>query len=54
MGFAKDDLILRRPERIKEWKERFGDIKLLFLGDDDMTKEKLLELNKEYRKNIKK
>lgn len=46
--FAKGDLYERRPERIKEFTERFGDIKLLYLGEDNMTVDKLMGLNKKW------
>lgn len=43
--FAKSDLYERRPERIKEFTERFGECECLYLGEDDMTAGKLIELN---------
>lgn len=46
--FAKGDLYERRPERIKEFTERFGDIELLYLGEDNMTVDKLMGLNKKW------
>ena len=46
--FAKGDLISNRPERIEEFTKRFGSFDVLFLGDDDMTKEKLIELNNQW------
>lgn len=45
-GFAKADLIEKRPERIKECKEKYGEYEVLYLGEDEMTIEKLLELNR--------
>jgi hypothetical protein len=44
-GYAASDLESGRPERQKEWKERFGEYKVLWLGEDDMNKEKLQQLN---------
>ena len=44
--FAKCDLYERRPERIKEFTERFGDIEVLYLGEDDITVDKLMDLKK--------
>lgn len=41
--FAKGDLEANRPERQKEWKEQFGEYEVLYA--DEMTKEKLIELN---------
>ena len=46
--FAKGDLYERRPERIKNFTERFGDIEVLYLGEDDMTVDKLIGLNKKW------
>ena len=46
--FAKSDLYERRQERIEEFTKRFGDIELLYLGDDDMTVDKLMNLNKKW------
>ena len=43
--FAKGDLYENRPERIKEFAERFGECECLYLGEDDMTFSKLIELN---------
>ena len=44
-GFAMGDLYNNRPKRVKEWTERFGKLTVDYLGYDDMTMEKLLELN---------
>lgn len=46
--YAKSDLYERRPERIKEFTERFGECECIYLGEDNMTAEKILELNKKY------
>ena len=49
--YSKGDLIEQRPERIKECKEQYGEYEVLFLGEDEMTLEKLNELhNKNYSK----
>lgn len=45
IGYASGDLEANRPERQKKWEKRFGKYKVLRLGDDEMTEEKLLELN---------
>ena len=50
LTFAKSDLESRRPERQKEWKEKYGDYEVLVLGDDEMTRDKLVELNQEFHK----
>lgn len=43
--FALGDLEGNRPERKEEWKKRFGNYEVLFIGDDEMTQDKLIELN---------
>ena len=47
-GYCKSDLYSGRPERIEEYNNRFGEVEVLFLGDDEMTVEKILELNKQH------
>lgn len=42
--YAKYDLVFRN---IIQLTEQFGQFKVLFLGQDDMTAEKLMELNKQ-------
>ena len=49
--FAEGDLITGRPERIKEYTERFGSFKVVWLGQDEMTRDKLFELNKQWCEN---
>ena len=46
--FAKGDLYERRLERIEKFTELFGKCECLYLGEDDMTAEKILELNKKW------
>lgn len=46
--FAKCDLYERRPERIEKYTERFGECECLYLGEDDMTFSRLIELNHEF------
>ena len=48
--FAKGDLYEHRPERIKEYAERFGHCECLFLGEDNMTAKKLIKLNRKFFK----
>lgn len=48
IGFAKSDLHDGRPERQKDYKEKFGDYEVLYLGDDDMTLKRIRELNEEW------
>ena len=47
-SYAKGDLIERRPERIEECKKKFGEYEVLYLGEDDMTLAKLVELNNNF------
>jgi len=35
----------------KEWQDRFGKFKILFLGDDEMTREQLVAKNIEFYNN---
>ena len=49
-GYAKGDLVLRRPERIKQLEEKFGEYELIHLGEDEMTLDVLLKRNKEFYK----
>ena len=51
-SFALGDLEKNRPERQEEWKKRFGDYEVLYLGDDEMTQEKLIELNHKWHEEI--
>ena len=44
----KGDLYEYRPERIKEYAERFGHCECLFLGEDNMTAKKLIKLNRKF------
>lgn len=50
-GYAKGDLVLHRPNRIKDLKDKYGDYQVLHLGEDDMTLERLKELYDNYYKN---
>lgn len=49
-GYAKGDLVLRRPERIKELEDKFGMYELIHLGEDEMTLDVLIQKNKEFYK----
>lgn len=44
-GFAMLDLYSRRPERVKEYTERFGEFNVDYLGCDSMTMEEIIALN---------
>ena len=47
-GYAKGDLESNRPERQKEWKEKFGEYEIVLIGRDEMTLEELLKRNKNF------
>ena len=47
-SFAMGDLYGKRPERIKEYLERFGEFTVEYLGHDDMTIERIFELNEKW------
>lgn len=49
-NYAEGDLVLRRPERIKELEDKFGMYELIHLGEDDMTLDDLLKRYKEFYK----
>lgn len=44
-GYARGDLEANRPERQKEWRERFGEYEVVMLGDDDMNQDELIKRN---------
>ncbi len=43
--YAEGDLYSRRPERIEEFTNRFGEFSVDYLGCDTMTMGELIELN---------
>ena len=43
--YAEGDLYSRRPERVKEFTERFNGFSVDYLGCDSMTMGELIELN---------
>ena len=52
-SFAMGDLYGRRPERIKEYLERFGEFTVEYLGPDDITIERLFEVNEKWLREHK-
>lgn len=50
-GFALGALYARRKERIEEFTEKFGTFEVDYLGCDDMTVDRIMELNKEFYMN---
>ena len=53
-GYAKGDLYSGRPERIKEFSKRFGEVEVKFIDETDIAVEELLKLNKEFHNKNKK
>lgn len=47
-GYAMGDLYSQRPERIKIWKERFGEVEVKFIDETDISPEELQRRNKEW------
>lgn len=47
-SFAYGDLYAHRPERIKEWTKRFGELEVKYLEETDITQETLIQRNKEW------
>lgn len=50
-SFAEGDLYYNRPERIEEYKNKFGEVEVLWLGEDNMTEEELIKRNKDFYDN---
>ena len=53
-GFAPGDLCYDRPERMKEWKNRFGDFEVKFIDEVNITREELVKRNKRWYEKYKK
>lgn len=53
-GFAPGDLEAHRTERQVEWRERFGDYQVLWLGEDELPGDELLRRNQEHAANAAK
>jgi len=52
-SFAYYDLYARRPERIKEWTERFGELDVKYINETDISVETLLQRNNEWYEKTK-
>lgn len=50
-GFARGDLHDRRADRQAEWRERFGDYRVIWVGEDDLTEEELIARNHAWHEN---
>lgn len=46
--FAYGDLYANRPERIKEWTKQFGELKVKYINQTDISEEQLHEQNKKW------
>lgn len=44
--FAWGDLYQHRPERIEEWKKRFGEFEVKYIDETEITENELIERNK--------
>lgn len=53
-GYAKGDLEAHRPERQKEWKERFGEYKVMFAEEAGITVKEMEERNKKWFESLPK
>jgi hypothetical protein len=53
-SFAYGDLYGNRPERIKEWTERFGELEVKFIDETDITVEELVARNQKWYDENKK
>lgn len=53
-GFAKSDLYSGRPERIKEFTERFGECEVKFIDETEIDEKDLLALNKKWYESLPK
>lgn len=51
-GFAMGDLYEDRPERIKEYKDRFGEVEVKYIDETDVSEDELLKRNKNWYDNI--
>jgi hypothetical protein len=47
-GYAPHDLYFGRPERIKEWGDRFGEIEVKFIDETGIAESELIEKNKSW------
>ena len=52
-GYALSDLEQGRPERKEKWKKEFGEYKVLYIGDDEMTRDELMKRNEEWHQSHK-
>lgn len=48
ISWAMGDLEGRRPERQAQWRERYGDYEVLYIGDDEMTESELQQRHRKW------
>jgi len=53
-SWAYNDLYGRRDERIKEFKERFGEVEVKFVNETNIKEKDLLKRNHEWHANLEK
>ena len=53
LSYAYADLAGERPERQKKWKEQYGDYQVFAIGEDSMTRKRILELSEEWYRKVK-
>jgi len=51
-AFAKNDLYEARPERIKKFKRRFGEVEVKYIDETNISLEQLVELNKKWYEQL--
>ncbi len=47
-GYAKSDLYSGRPERIKKFTERFGEIEVKHIEETDISEDEIYDRNKQW------
>lgn len=47
--YAEGDLYSHRPERIEDFKKRFGEVEVKFLEDTKISQEEMLKRNKSFK-----
>lgn len=53
-SFAFGDLYANRPERIEEWKKRFGEFEVKYIDETDITEEELVARNHKWHEEAEK
>jgi hypothetical protein len=53
-GYAEYDLYSGRPERVDEFRKRFGEVEVKFIDKTEISNEEILEKNKTWFNNLSK